>query len=93
MPDSNDPVDYTTCCGCHVRTFAAALGIIIVILSILPSFLIFMGKPSAIGSIISLICGIFLIVADIYEKPNCYLPYLIYTVRNSTFYHVANSIF
>uniref|UniRef100_A0AC34R4D2 Transmembrane protein n=1 Tax=Panagrolaimus sp. JU765 TaxID=591449 RepID=A0AC34R4D2_9BILA len=54
MADSNDPVDYTTCCGCHVR-----------------------GGTSATGSIIYLICGVFLILADKYENPYFYLPYLI----------------
>uniref|UniRef100_A0AC34Q3S0 Uncharacterized protein n=1 Tax=Panagrolaimus sp. JU765 TaxID=591449 RepID=A0AC34Q3S0_9BILA len=53
------------------------LGYIIVTFSIYPSITIFMGNPSAIGAIISLVCGACLIFADSEENPSYYYPYLI----------------
>uniref|UniRef100_A0AC34Q4A8 Uncharacterized protein n=1 Tax=Panagrolaimus sp. JU765 TaxID=591449 RepID=A0AC34Q4A8_9BILA len=81
MPDSIARLYYTTCCGCHARKFAKNVGYTVIILSILSSITIFFGNPSAFGtvfgSMIYLICGVCVILADKYEKPYFYLPYLV----------------
>uniref|UniRef100_A0AC34QZ46 Lysosomal-associated transmembrane protein 4B n=1 Tax=Panagrolaimus sp. JU765 TaxID=591449 RepID=A0AC34QZ46_9BILA len=75
--DIEKPEYQSCCCGVHVRKLASILAIIFLALTI-PSFFANRGVPQLINVIVAAVVYVFLLLADKQQKPEFYLPFLIY---------------